>query len=209
VPVVVVSPHLDDAVLSCGQLLAANPGSVVVTVFAGRPADGRRGRWDERAFEQGDDPVGVRRGEDQRALARLDATPVHLDFLDSQYRGEERGGISMTELQSTLAAELHRWEGTVYLPLGADHVDHRLVCSAGMEVLAENRWRLYEELPYARQPPLWVDERCATIGGLRRWTPPLGPLTKKAAAVEEYHSQLRAMGASRILIYDAERYWTR
>jgi len=34
----VVSPHLDDAVLSCGRLLAGRPGSVVATVFAGVPS---------------------------------------------------------------------------------------------------------------------------------------------------------------------------
>jgi len=33
----VISPHLDDAVFSCRQLLAQAPGSVVVTVFAGIP----------------------------------------------------------------------------------------------------------------------------------------------------------------------------
>lgn len=39
----VVSPHLDDAVLSCGCWLASRPGAAVVTVFAGRPVcDGRR-----------------------------------------------------------------------------------------------------------------------------------------------------------------------
>src|SRR5260370_1341142 len=35
--IVVVSPHLDDAVLGCSYLLAAHPGVVVVTAFAGRP----------------------------------------------------------------------------------------------------------------------------------------------------------------------------
>jgi LmbE family N-acetylglucosaminyl deacetylase len=208
-PVVVVSPHLDDAVMSCGQLLAANPGSIVVTVFAGRPADGRRGSWDERSFGQDDDPMILRRDEDRRALARLDATPVHLDFLDHQYRDGERHDISTIELHATLAAELDRCEGTVYLPLGADHVDHRLVCAAGMEVLAEGRWCLYEELPYARGQQGWVAERCAAIGGLRRCAPRLGPLTEKAAAVEEYQSQLRALATTRILVYDEERYWTR
>jgi LmbE family N-acetylglucosaminyl deacetylase len=38
-PIVVLSPHLDDAVLSCGVLLAANGGARVVTVFAGMPTD--------------------------------------------------------------------------------------------------------------------------------------------------------------------------
>ena len=29
----VISPHLDDGVFACGEMLAAHPGSVVVTVF--------------------------------------------------------------------------------------------------------------------------------------------------------------------------------
>ena len=36
--VVIVSPHLDDAVLGCGNFMAAHPGAVVVTVFAGQSA---------------------------------------------------------------------------------------------------------------------------------------------------------------------------
>ena len=35
---VLISPHLDDSVISCGQFLAAHPGTTVVTVFAGVPA---------------------------------------------------------------------------------------------------------------------------------------------------------------------------
>ena len=37
--VLVVSPHLDDAVLSCGHLLAGAEQAMSLTVFAGRPAD--------------------------------------------------------------------------------------------------------------------------------------------------------------------------
>jgi hypothetical protein len=45
----VVSPHLDDAVLSCGRWLAAHPGTLVVTVFAGVPSNGNRlTDWDAR-----------------------------------------------------------------------------------------------------------------------------------------------------------------
>ena len=36
--VVIVSPHLDDAVLGCANFMAAHPGVAVVTVFAGQPA---------------------------------------------------------------------------------------------------------------------------------------------------------------------------
>ena len=46
----VISPHLDDAVLSCGALLAAHRGAVVATVFAGVPRDPRqRTEWDARS----------------------------------------------------------------------------------------------------------------------------------------------------------------
>jgi LmbE family N-acetylglucosaminyl deacetylase len=37
----VVSPHCDDAVLSCGSLLETHPGSAVVTVFAGTQPAGQ------------------------------------------------------------------------------------------------------------------------------------------------------------------------
>ena len=36
--IVVVSPHLDDAVLGCSYLLARCPGTSGVTIFAGRPS---------------------------------------------------------------------------------------------------------------------------------------------------------------------------
>ena len=46
--VVVVSPHLDDAVLGCGRFLAVHPGATVVTVFAGNPPQ----------YPRADAPVG-------------------------------------------------------------------------------------------------------------------------------------------------------
>ncbi|KAB0640285.1 PIG-L family deacetylase, partial [Burkholderia territorii] len=83
----VVSPHLDDAVFSCGQLLAQSPGSVVVTVFAGIPAHGTAAPpWDRRAgFRTADEAMRTRRDEDRRALGTLGAHAVWLDFLDDQY----------------------------------------------------------------------------------------------------------------------------
>ena len=80
--VLVLSPHPDDAVLSCGQFLARHPGTTVVTVFCGIPAtypDPPR-RWEQLAgFAPGDDVAALRREEDRRALAVLDAYAVHLD----------------------------------------------------------------------------------------------------------------------------------
>ena len=36
--IVVISPHLDDAVLGCGRLMARHPGATVVSVYTGAPS---------------------------------------------------------------------------------------------------------------------------------------------------------------------------
>src|SRR5262249_20683360 len=69
--VIVISPHPDDAVLSCGRFLAAHPGVQVVTVFAGVPAryPDPPGRWTVLSgFGAGDDVVRARRAEDDDAI---------------------------------------------------------------------------------------------------------------------------------------------
>ena len=80
---VVISAHLDDAVLSAFS--AITPGSTVVTVLAGPPPAGTLGSWD--ALTGADDSarrLRERREEDRRALAGI-AAVVHLDFADGQY----------------------------------------------------------------------------------------------------------------------------
>src|SRR5579862_3453531 len=75
--IVIVSPHLDDAVLGCANFMAAHPGVVVVTVFAGNPArypTNPMRKWDvQSGFAPGDDVMEARRHEDAAALDGLDA----------------------------------------------------------------------------------------------------------------------------------------
>ena len=98
----VISPHLDDAVLSCGALLAAHRGAVVATVFAGVPRDPRqRTEWDARSgFADAAEALAARRAEDAAALAELGAAPRWLDFRDDQYGDPER----VDELAAALGA---------------------------------------------------------------------------------------------------------
>ena len=86
--VVIVSPHLDDAVLSCARFMAVHPGVTVVTVFAGNPDEYPTPQrlWDvQSGFGPDDDVMEARRAEDRAALALLDATPLHLQFVEHTY----------------------------------------------------------------------------------------------------------------------------
>lgn len=171
----VVSPHLDDAALSCSLLMAANPGCYVTTVFASGPRSVRPlTPWDRAAryFLEGVDVTGVRRGEDISAAAMVGATAVHLAYWDRQYRNERYGycGLVDDELPAAIAAELssrHRRADYWVVPLGLGHPDHRLAAEVGL-ILAEQETGgiyLYEELPYAVEDPSDVAERKRYLAG--------------------------------------------
>jgi LmbE family N-acetylglucosaminyl deacetylase len=159
----VISPHLDDAALSCSLLLAANPGSYVTTIFAGGPSSVRPlTTWDRlaRYFPDGADVVGVRRGEDISASALVCARPIHLAYWDRQYRNNSYGyqGPAEEELPAAVTAELlsQRTQPPAdywMFPLGLGHPDHRVAAEVGL-MLAEREvgeFYLYAELPYAAE----------------------------------------------------------
>ncbi|HEX9505794.1 MAG TPA: PIG-L family deacetylase, partial [Acidimicrobiia bacterium] len=91
--VLVVSPHFDDAVLSCAHVVAAAREAVVVTVFGGRPTryPAVPSAWDQRCgFRVGDDVVARRRAENAAALEALAARDEPGTLVDAQYRDGER-----------------------------------------------------------------------------------------------------------------------
>jgi LmbE family N-acetylglucosaminyl deacetylase len=162
-PAVILSPHLDDAVLSAWSVLRG-PGDVtVVNVFAGVPATSDPPRCD-RLVRASDSRALVleRRAEDREALARAERTPLNLDFLDGQYRDADPGPREL----SAAVAEVVPAAATLHAPAAIrGHRDHELVRdlaielgrSAGIPVV------LYADLPYAVHYgwPAWVtgDER--------------------------------------------------
>jgi hypothetical protein len=156
---VVVSPHLDDAVLSVyGQL---GPETTVVTVLAGLPPEGFLSDWDRQSGATDSRArIAARREEDHRALERSAALPAHLDFPDRQYVALGMAKPSPTDVAEALRPYLE----------GADEVlapsalstnsrnplrrwrrrrdsDHRLIRDAVLRVTPDAT--LYAELPYA------------------------------------------------------------
>jgi LmbE family N-acetylglucosaminyl deacetylase len=213
---VAVSPHCDDAVFGCGALLARHPGAVVLTIFAGRPPVYGLTGWDEAAgFGAGDDVVAARRAEDRAALAILGATPVWLEFLDSQYGRSP----SVTEVAAAVeTGVLGANADAVAVPLGLFHVDHQLAHEAALVVACrhpELRWFAYEDAIYRRVSGL-IDDRLDRLRnqGFRPAAADLrvhdGPDLKRRA-VACYASQLRALSAPGFPGYDdvfePERFW--
>jgi len=169
---VVLSPHLDDAVLSCGgriaHVVAAGARVRVVTVFT-------RDEPEEPPSELARDlrrwwklPAGEvmrrRRAEDEAACHQLGAEPIHLDLPEAPYRLDDDGRARYADLRA-LFGEVHPGDAALVTllaeklaagewaddemigPLGVgNHVDHQIVRRALER--ARPGARLYEEFPY-------------------------------------------------------------
>jgi LmbE family N-acetylglucosaminyl deacetylase len=205
--VAVVSPHLDDAVLGTARLLSLAPGATVVTVFAGNPPaypDPMR-KWDvQSGFAPGDDVMAVRRAEDTAALAVLDASPCHLDFVEYSYRPNDEP-VAPEVIAPVLADTLLRLQPTLVLvPFGLANPDHDVTHRAAMLARADDRlatagiaWWCYEDCGYKHIPGM-LAWRVATLFRDGVWpTPVAAPVdpteARKRAAVACYPTQLRAL----------------
>jgi LmbE family N-acetylglucosaminyl deacetylase len=161
---VYLSPHLDDAVLSCGgaihQQTAAGQAVLVITIFAGQPATTDLSPFalvQQHYWGNPPQPLALRRAEDAAALAYLNSEVAHLDYLDCVYRTSPDGRWLYTN-EEALWAEVdpadpmiqeetgglighlvellpEREQVTICAPLSAGHhVDHQIVHSAARKL---------------------------------------------------------------------------
>jgi LmbE family N-acetylglucosaminyl deacetylase len=153
--VLCLSPHLDDAVLSCPgyiQRLVKDGTEVqVATVFTAASADG------EPLYR-------LRRAEDRSAVGALGASALHLGLLDAPFRSPKCGDFAgivfgrAREYPATrrlVAQAISEWISrfdpiVVVSPLAVgNHVDHRLVRDAALLAVKPERLLFYEDRPYA------------------------------------------------------------
>ena len=178
---VILSPHFDDAVLSCWHVLASAGGVLVVNVFAGEPPAGTLGWWDELAGAS-DSAAAVRARieEDRQALALAGRAAVNLPFLDSQYRqSDQASGEIVQALRGVLIKDAR-----IYAPasLGDHHPDHTAVRAAALALHAEGAdVALYADLPHA------------TLFGWPRWVLD-GSSSEADPAGEGWATQLQETG---------------
>lgn len=175
--VVVLSPHLDDAALSCGGLLSALKGKVsrlVITLSCSNPtprpgASGKPVRARNRA---GYASPAERRREDIAAMHALDCDFVHLGFTDSIYRRSPTSGDLIYKTpREILARGLPHIEDSAHVeelylvlrrlclgmgrllllsPMGiGHHVDHSICAHVVARLTSERATVLfYEDFPY-------------------------------------------------------------
>ena len=207
---VVLSPHLDDAVLSVGRFLAASPGAVVVTVFAGIPDGLGLTRYDRSCgFATSREAVLSRHREDRRALDILGADAVHLDFLDGQYHSKRDDDEIADALRKTI---LSLGPATVIGPVGSKHADHRAlgrIWPLALRNIADVVAYAYADLPYTIGPSPRAAAEIEAFTRANRASPinlPSGDVGLQAQALLAYVSQLRTVWALECL-ESLEKFW--
>ena len=111
-PLLLVSPHLDDAALSCGALLERREPLVVLDVFTERPEPEQHTAWDSHCgFAGSHEAMAARLGEERAAFAGSRHRFATVDLLDAQYLAAPRG-----------EADAHRLERALDEWLGANSV---------------------------------------------------------------------------------------
>jgi LmbE family N-acetylglucosaminyl deacetylase len=207
-----LSPHLDDAVYSCGGLIhqQGQQGMQVEiwTVFAGHFEAGSLSPFAKAIHERwgtGEQSVNARREEDARACALLGAAPVHFHFQDVIYRSNPLSGQaeiinnedlfraclpSDAQLQQQIAAALEdelSWQKDVQvcIPLGlGKHIDHTLVRKAAEALHMSLPLAYYADFPYVLD-----DEIEGTLPGQRTFVLSPSNITAWCEAVILYGSQ--------------------
>jgi LmbE family N-acetylglucosaminyl deacetylase len=171
-----LSPHFDDAVLSCGGLIWEQTHSGIAveiwTVCAGNPPPGQTSDYAQtmhNVWKTGtaQETVDLRRIEDQNAGRRVGAIVQHLPIPDGIYRRSQTGTLIYPEnifaepnpRDARLAEEISQQFSerltqydTLVCPLAVGgHVDHRITRRAA-EMLNLPLW-YYADIPYRLKYP--------------------------------------------------------
>ena len=214
-----LSTHLDDAVLSCGNFLYTHPSTTVMTILAGAPDalhEGYNSRTTGKPYAP--DAIGVRRDEDLNALDFLNATPAWLDLLDvdyAAYRPSTDYGDSIQNEISRMLDEIRPM--SVFAPLGLIHADHLAVSEACFRLAVNSpfTWYVYLDLPYGLGNRRALSRRIAAV---RRYFQLVdldsfdGDPEIKQRAMSFYRSQYATTRHNHRKAFDAtmrggERYW--
>ena len=220
-----LSPHLDDAALSCGgqifQQSRAGQSVLVVTLMAGDapPVLSQFAQFLHEQWVLGSDAAAQRRQEDKNAFALLGADVLHGAFPDCAYRVHPQTGQNMynsaedifgavdpveLDKENGLLGEMIAFLrtlpecGRVLLPLTiGHHVDHQLTRRAAERVFAPAKRVYFEDYPYVAHgfPP-------DLLGADEGWASEVvvldaAAISARYQAIAAYSSQITMLFGSR------------
>lgn len=218
-----LSPHLDDAALSCGGQIAKCSAEgqhvLIVTLTAGDPPTGAESHYIQELhsrWELEQDAVAARRAEDIAACKILGAEWLHWDIPDCIYRFHPQTGEPLYQSNDDIFGDVHPAEaglvqslvekmrnlpqaGQVIAPLTVGHhVDHLLTRSAAEQVWGRDL-AYYEDYPYAQK--VGVIEEIVKSEGFN-WAAQTialadAELQQKINAIAAFKSQLSTFWKSR------------
>jgi len=215
-----LSPHPDDAVLSCGgwiaQLARNGERPIAITIFGGdRPADVPLSAFASSLHERwqlGADAPARRRDEDRAACDCLGCYLIHLPFADAVYRvepvtrrylydseeaifGEVRDGEIIDRVAEAVQTRVRQVANArLAVPLTAGrHADHVITRLAAEQLTADLIY--YEDYPYAEQPEHMTHVWGRGTGAASEWeSETIGldeaALQAKIEAFLQYRSQI-------------------
>jgi LmbE family N-acetylglucosaminyl deacetylase len=214
---VYLSPHLDDAALSCGGTIARHSAAgahvLVVTICTAAPPP--EGPFNALARELHsnwsllpNEVVRARLHEDSVAMEHLGADSLWVGMSDAIYRRPDDYDSAAAllgppmpgdPLPAALRAFIHALRdrlpsATLYAPLGVgNHVDHQITYAAASDG-AGAAVAFYEDFPYVTWPEA-LQQRLATLHeALVTSTIDIdATLSRKIGAVAAYTSQLGAL----------------
>jgi LmbE family N-acetylglucosaminyl deacetylase len=227
---IVLSPHFDDAALSCGGLIfeQVRQGiqTEIWTIFAGNPPPGPLSEFAKQnhslwGLTGGAETVAMRRAEDEEAASRLGADLVHFDIPDCIYRRSPQGEFLYTEtvitsphpadrrLPGRVARAVRsglRKSDMLLCPLGlGSHVDHILVRQAAESLRRPLSY--YADVPYVLNNPETLDPAVAFLQS-QPWPVSETGLAAWLNGVAAYRSQVDSLFKGQGTLFDAIRlYW--
>ncbi len=171
-----ISPHLDDAALSCGGQIfaqtAVNQTVLIVTITAGDPAAAAISDYAQSLHSRWElvlNATAARRAEDIEACRILGADYLHWQVPDCIYRFDAVTGAAYYLSDDDIFGNVHPGEmalveqlvaqlrqlppaNRIVAPLAmGNHVDHQLARTA-VEHVFGNEVVYYEDYPYAQEP---------------------------------------------------------
>ena len=209
-----LSPHFDDAALSCGGAIARHSrvgdAAVVVTIFGGKPDYAQLSPFARSIYARpnaGTDPIGARLAEEHDALAILGAQSRTYPYLDCIYRqdalgkrwlydSEEAifGSVDTADdgLVDKLERDLMALAATpetcrIYAPLAiGNHVDHQVAhLSARRLHDAGYTAYFYEDYPYVVRDPADLEKTLTRWGERSQWHSEIIALRRNRPAAKD------------------------